>query len=165
MAANGSLAYEAHNPDHTSTYVVRLPSGRVVQLAAEGGEAIVTGGAASSFYGLVYSGNSVAIARWNVGSAPSSDTVPVTLLSAANQLDEFLAAGQRGDVVAVHTFQQGSSTIRTNRYLRTAAGALVKVPTGYLLYAGQPLDVAVDGDGSVAFTGASDHVPHLLRCH
>jgi len=55
---NGSSPTRRITRPHVD-YVVRLPSGRVVQLAAEGWRSDVPVGRPSSFYGLVHSGNSV----------------------------------------------------------------------------------------------------------
>jgi hypothetical protein len=156
VAANGSIAY---TPDAGGTYDVRLPSGRIVHLGnVPGGygygiDTVV--GAGNTFVGRAAYDNEVAVGRWNVATAPKTDTIPVGLLSPTNGFDWFVAAGRGGAVVA----DRGRA-----RYLRTALGALVRMPGGAALEPnGTPL-VAVDGDGSVAFT-ASDGRAHILRCH
>ena len=156
VAANGSIAY---TPDAGGTYNVRLPSGRIVHLGnVPGGygygiDTVV--GAGNTFVGRLSYDNSLAVGRWSVGAAPKTDTIPVGLLSPSNGFDWFVAAGRGGAVVAY----RGRA-----RYLRTALGALVRMPGGAALEPnGTPL-VAVDGDGSVAYTG-SDRRAHILRCH
>jgi hypothetical protein len=160
VAANGTIAYVPQGGG--SNYNVRFPSGRVAHLAKLDPLQIpyVNAASGNTFYGLAYAEKGSAMAKWSVASAPSSDAVPMTVLSPVAAQAWPITAGPRGDVVAYRGFPQSG----TPRYLRTALGALVRIPSSYRA----PNDIsalAVDGDGSVAFTAASDHLPHILRCH
>ena len=90
--------------------------------------------------------------------------VPAQLLSPKQEPALFVKAGAAGDVVSQRINAAGIPD-ELRPYLRTARGAVVRMPTQFT-YVGLTVDdIAVDGNSTVAYTSPADGLPHLFRCH